>query len=294
MFYNIAALSIALLGAFTADAAGGSGWDYDHVTAWGDVEPLDKNECDKKGNSPIAFYTSDCSSPQADYKFYPGDCTVDDFTFDVKNNAVQMSRTGECTVPTVKIPNIAPKYYHAQTHIHLSSEHSIDGGYFGAEMHMVHLQEGSGDTNYRAAAVVGTMITPTAQANNPLFEAWLQKWIQHMNTDATCDSCWETAEVEAYDMNVYRSFIGKDFYHYNGGLTTPPCTEFAYWNFTTEPWQISVRQYQMLTELILDVRQEDKDTKECKSITLAAESGSTSRPPQPLNDRNVVKYCSFS
>jgi carbonic anhydrase len=293
MFYNIAALSIALLGAFTADAAGGSGWDYDHVTAWGDVEPLETNHCDRGGNSPIAFYTSTCSAPEANYKFDPGTCGIEDYTYDVKNNAVQMTRKADCVAPTVKIPNIGPKYYHAQTHIHLSSEHSIDGGYFGAEMHMVHLREGT-DTNYRDAAVVGTMITPTATANNPVFEAWLQKWIEHMNTDATCDSCWGEPAVEPYDMNVYRNFIGKDFYHYNGGLTTPPCTEFAYWNFTTEPWKISVRQYQMLTELILDVRKTDEESGKCEPITLAAQSGSTSRPPQPLNGRNVVKYCSFS
>jgi carbonic anhydrase len=290
MFFRIVALSAALLGAFTADAAGGSGWDYDHVELWADMPG---SACAGRSNSPIALHTSECTAPQVDYKFEKGTCTIDDFKFYVTKNGVQMDvvNTSGCTNPMVKIPNISPKYQHLQTHIHLSSEHSIDGGFFGAEMHMVHGRIG-GDDSYKAYAVVGTMITPTATANNPMFEAWLQRWIQFMNTEA-CESCWETANVQPYEMmNVYQPFVGKDFYHFNGGLTTPPCTEAVAWNFTTDPLAISVRQFQILTELILATR--TIDAGECKDITVAAKSGSTSRPPQPLNGRNVVKYCSFS
>lgn len=288
MLYRIAALSVALLGSFTADAAVGNDWDYDHVELWGDLYP----DCNGKSNSPIALYSGDCTAPEVDYKFSPGNCSINDYTFDVRNNGVQMSLVeNTCENPTVKIPNIAPKYKHLQTHIHLSSEHSIDGGFYGAEMHMVHAQVGSNPA-FKAYAVVGTMIQPTATNNNPMFEAWLQKWIEFMNTQA-CESCWETADIQTYDQNVYQSFVGKDFYHYSGGLTTPGCTEAVAWNFTTEPMAISVRQYQMLTELILDTRVIKGDDK-CEDITLASMAGSTSRPPQALNGRSVVKYCSFS
>jgi carbonic anhydrase len=288
MLFRVAALATCLLGAFTADAAGGTDWDYDHVELWGDKYP----ECNGKSNSPIALFTGECTSPEVDYKFYPGNCTIDDFKFYVTNNGVKMSINDGCTKPQVKIPNIAPKYEHLQTHIHLSSEHSIDGNFYGAEMHMVH-QQMDGNGAFLGFAVTGTMIVPTAQANNPMFEAWLQRWVDYMNSEAVCESCWGAADIQPYDMNVYQGFIGKDFYHYSGGLTTPGCNEVVAWNFTTEPWEISVRQYQMLTELILDTKV-PADDGTCDKITVASQGGSTSRPPQALNGRNVVKYCSFS
>lgn len=289
MLFRIAALSAALLTAFTAEAAAGE-YDYDHVELWGDLPGAEP--CNGKANSPIALVTQDCTAPEADYKFMPGTCGIDNYSFYVTKNGVQMEldTTAACTNPQVKIPNIQSTYTHLQTHIHLSSEHSIDGGYFGAEMHMVHARVG-GDTSSMAYAVIGTMIEPTAVANNPMFEAWLQRWVASMKTDA-CESCWGDVTVEDYDQNVYQGFIGKDFWHYDGGLTTPPCSEAVEWNFTTDPMQISVRQYQMLTELILDTKV-IKDGA-CKPITVAAISGTTSRPPQPLNGRSVVKYCSFS
>jgi len=293
MLFRIAALSSILLQAFTADAAAGA-FDYDHVELWADMPG---SECNGKANSPIALYTSDCTAPQADYKFTPGTCGIDNYDFYVTKNGVQMAldTAASCSNPTVKIPNISSTYTHLQTHIHLSSEHSIDGNFYGAEMHMVHKRIGD-DTSSMQYAVIGTMIEPTAAANNPMFEAWLQRWVAALKTmtPTVCESCWGAYPLEAYEQNVYQGFIGKDFWHYDGGLTTPACTEAVEWNFTTEPMQISVKQYQMLTELILDTRIQNDDDTKCKDITVAAVSGSTSRPPQQLNGRSVVKYCSFS
>lgn len=286
MLYRIAALSAALLGAFSAEAASGT-YDYDHVELWGD----DFETCNGKRQSPIALTSMECTAPEADYRFNKGTCGMDDISFYVTKNGVQMEMGANCTKPQVKIPNISSKYEHLQTHIHLSSEHSIDAGFYGAEMHMVHQRIGS-NSAHEGYAVVGTMIQPTATANNPMFEAWLQKWIEHTKTDKVCDSCWDTPDIQPYDLNVYQPFIGKDFWHFLGGLTTPGCNEVVAWNFTTEPLLISVRQFQILTELILDTKV-TKDGK-CEDITVAAISGSTSRPPQPTNGRSIVKYCSFS
>ena len=110
---------------------------------------------------------------------------------------------------------------------------------------MVHQRIGD-DTSSMAYAVIGTTIEPTAAANNPMFEAWLQRWVAALKTmsPTVCESCWGAYSLEAYDQNVYKGFIRKDFWHYDGGLTTPPFSEAVEWNFTTEPMQISVKQYQ--------------------------------------------------
>ena len=77
----------------------------------------------------------------------------------------------------------------------MSSEHSIDGGYFGAELHMVHGRVGDNGA-HKDYAVVGTMITPTATSNNPMFEAWLQRWIKFMNDEACNFRDVETGTIE--------------------------------------------------------------------------------------------------
>lgn len=66
MLFRIAALSVALLSAFTAEAASGD-YDYDHVELWGDLPGAEA--CMGKSNSPIALYTQECTAPQVDYKF---------------------------------------------------------------------------------------------------------------------------------------------------------------------------------------------------------------------------------
>jgi Carbonic anhydrase len=94
---------------------------------------------------------------------------------------------------------------------------------------------------------------------------------------------------------------GKDFYHYDGGLTTPGCDEIIWWNFNTEPWNISVRQFNIMVDIVLKYKpalgEPDADgLAQCadKPQTNASSGGSTSRPPQPLNGRKVLKVCSFS
>ena len=65
MLYRIAVLTAVILGAFTADAATGTDWDYDHTELWGDLYA----ECNGKSNSPIALNTIECTAPEVDYKF---------------------------------------------------------------------------------------------------------------------------------------------------------------------------------------------------------------------------------
>ena len=79
------------------------------------------------------------------------------------------------------------------------------------------------------------------------------------------------------------------FYHYFGGLTTPPCTQAVYWNLADKPMKISVQQFATMSEIILKTRDPASDCE--KVLTVASESGSTSRPPQPLGERTVKKMC---
>jgi len=230
--------------------------------------------------------------------------------FIINKNGVQMNwkENLTCTQPFFKIPYAeitgnpdvtdfvgGAAYVHAQTHIHLSSEHTIDGKYFGAELHMVHL---NGDGT--RASVLGTMIRPVLPYDNPDFEHFLKRWADvRAESGCDCTDHYTFDPPEDFKLDVYANMEGKDFYHYDGGLTTPTCDEIVWWNFNTEAWNISVRQYNIMADIILKNKKLEADeagVESCASTpyTNASLGGSTSRPPQPLNGREVVKVCNFS
>jgi hypothetical protein len=80
---------------------------------------------------------------------------------------------------------------------------------------------------------------------------------------------------------------GATFYFYDGGLTTPPCSEVVWWNVADKPILITPAQYSQLITLILNYI----DPSNCQLGTFAGPAGSTSRPVQELHGRTVKRIC---
>ena len=45
---------------------------------------------------------------------------------------------------------------------------------------------------------------------------------------------------------------GFKFYHYEGSLTTPPCTQNVNWVLDVEPMEISQEQFEMLKNAVFE------------------------------------------
>jgi len=266
MLFHSAVAVIAMFAA-SAQAAGNSVYDYDHVDTWNADFGGDNGFCDGRKQSPIALETMDCTL-YANYELNQGDCTLDDMDFIINKNGVQMNWKDAltCQQPFFKIPFAqitgdsdetnflgGATYVHAQTHIHLSSEHTIDGKYSAAELHMVHL-----NADGTRASVLGTMIRPTLPYDNPSFEHFLKRWSM-VREEAACDCTdhYSFDPPENFVLDVYENMEGKDFYHYDGGLTTPGCNEIVWWNFNTEPWHISVTQFNKMADIILKYKPQE-------------------------------------
>jgi carbonic anhydrase len=189
----------------------------------------------------------------------------------------------------MKIPGQEGIYEAIQFHIHTSTEHTIDGLFFTAELHVVHKRVWKGELRL---AVVGIIFDNTNNSmNNPLFETLLTSL--DISNDATNKACFddnivleETPEVV---FDIY-SMLDSDtgFYQYDGGLTTPPCTEIVWWNLADTIVNISVDQYSRIFNLIKFA----VDDTSCDLKTVAdPATGSTSRPPVRLGDRTVQRVC---
>jgi len=296
MMFRLASLVAILSTAMTTVDAAAGVYNYDETHVWDQVEPLATNECGGSKNSPIAVDDMACTDYH-NYVMVDGTCTFAHMKAKVTNNGVWLGIDSEakCEAPYFILPGTTDKYTFAQLHVHLSSEHTIDGKYYAAELHMVHV----GPKRY---SVVGTMIMPNKPDDNQAFGPYIDSWKDaRFAMESTCPadaSCkvknkYATGNNLLYPgankMKPYDLVETGSFFSYFGGLTTPPCTQAVYWNLADKPMNISPRQFAVMSEIILKTLNPAKDCKEV--LTVASKSGSTSRPPQLLNGRTVKKIC---
>lgn len=119
-----------------------------------------------------------------------------------------------------------------QFHFHTPSENLIHGETFPMEMHLVHADK---DGNL---AVVGVMIKE-GKENTALAKLWTQ--MPHAD------------EKNALNSKVSPSSLlpeSRDYYRFDGSLTTPPCSEGVRWLVLKEPITASKAQVEAFAEVV--------------------------------------------
>jgi carbonic anhydrase len=197
------------------------------------------------------------------------------------------------------MPNIDGAFEIAQFHVHTGSEHSLEGYKAIFELHCVHklksgtgTQEKTGITKTNAVLGMWFKVGDHNDAFQPLLDGWQAFQDGVLSSNAS-------QSVIARDLengpprrlavfNVYKLVENSTaFWHYDGSLTTPPCTEDVWWNMANNGVAISVEQWDTMRDLILDYRDEN-----CTKATGANRvTNSTSRPLQDLNGRTVSLMC---
>jgi carbonic anhydrase len=114
-----------------------------------------------------------------------------------------------------------------QFHFHAPSEHTVDGEHSPMEMHFVHQAEDG------ALAVVGVMIDEGTQ--NP---GIAPLWAQLPEAPGT----ETTVEIPAGFADYIFPDVGTGYYHYDGSLTTPPCSQGVKWYVRKTRTQLSKDQ----------------------------------------------------
>lgn len=138
------------------------------------------------------------------------------------------------------------KYDLLNIHVHIHSEHTFRGKQGDLELHIVHLKDKewlkaqgvTSDPDERnGALVLGTVWQASGNQTNPLIES--------LN--------WSSGEnVEALDMTPW-AMTARNFWHYEGSLTVPQCTEFVNWVLYDGVFQMSEAQYQAIKKHVFEV-----------------------------------------
>ncbi len=152
--------------------------------------------------------------------------------------------------PDNKVNIEGKEYQLLQFHYHALSEHTIDGKHYPLEVHFVHKHS---DSDF---AVLGVMFEEGNE--NKL----LKKYLNHIPT--------KKGKYKSDDLIDLLALFpkNKDYYHYDGSLTTPPCSEVVNWYVLATPVQASKEQLKAFSKILHD----------------------NYRPVMPLNNRTVELY----
>lgn len=170
------------------------------------------------------------------------------------------------TLPTVKLGGRTLNL--AQFHWHAHSEHTIDGEHSPLELHLVHKDSKTG-----ALSVFGVLLKAdgTTPGNHPLTVAL---------SVAAKEEGGKAVDIDAMLQHLLpkrRANGRRPYIHYNGSLTTPPCTEAVNWYVFADRAPVTavdvLNYHDALTESGINF-------------------GFNARPVQSLNGRKL-DYCQF-
>ncbi|WP_456473353.1 carbonic anhydrase [Desulfolithobacter sp.] len=228
MLYSSVAVSAFIFAATSALASphGSKGhWGYSGEVGpehWASLEPA-YEMCGKGVNqSPIdltGFIEAELEPIRFDYR---------GLATEIVNNghAIQANYAAGSTI------TVAGRTFELkQFHFHAPSENTIDGKYFAMESHFVHADENG------KLAVIAVMYVP-GEANEGMAKLWKQMPKHPGDKEAMA------SQVKAEDLLP----TNREYYRFNGSLTTPPCTEGVLWLVMKNPVTVYKEQVKQFSD----------------------------------------------
>ncbi len=208
-------------------------WGYEGEEGpefWGDLSPAYELCKTGKEQSPIDFISGTAKISK-----------LDEIKTDYESDALNVQNNGH----TIQI-NMAPgstiktptgKYQLLQFHFHYKSEHTVDGTHSDLEAHFVHMNKNG------QLGVLGVFIQPNHSGKENEGLATILQYAPH---DVATNSLSVELEIE----DILPSEEIKNFWHYNGSLTTPPCSEGVKWYVAQKNIYASEEQIEKMAALV--------------------------------------------
>ncbi|MDQ1264127.1 MAG: carbonic anhydrase [Campylobacterota bacterium] len=242
-------LAIALLSTVLLGAGGKTHWGYtghEGPANWGDLA-ADYSLCKSgKSQSPININSEVTVESEGlekiGFDYSTGISSVINNGHTIQ---VNFDEGSSITIDGIKFPLV-------QLHFHTPSENQINGKEFPLEGHFVHA------TKDGSLAVIGLMFEDGAE--NPFIKKVWAKMPRQAGGK-------EALSIPASEVNALLP-KEKEYYRFNGSLTTPPCSEGVRW--------LVLKSYSTISKA---------QTKEFLDVFHHANN----RPVQPINARKVIK-----
>jgi len=237
-------------------------WGYDDTGAWSQSFP----DCTGIAQSPIDF-GAETTGSRADE--YPE--TLEATYEAVPSEGLKVVNTGNSIqvdgpFGELKLPDGLYKVIHLN--FHCPSEHTVAGSSFPCEMHIVHQKEGS--TGNADLAVVAIFFEEWSHLGSSEDAGIQLQFLRRLGFTGNLPKTGAELSIQSgldIDLGVVfeKELIGH-FWHYQGSLTTPPCSETVHWYVLQDAAAISSKMVATMKSLF----------------------PTNSRPVQPLGERKVL------
>jgi carbonic anhydrase len=226
-------------------------WGYEGDVgpdAWGLLSPQFAPCAEGMKQSPINITQSTPQDlPDIDVHYQPTDLNI------INNGHTVEVRYDQGSY--VSIGGI--RYELERFHFHVPSEHRLEGAQYAMEMHLVHKSSDKGAGGKQAVIAVMMNSLNSSSYNQALAPVW-----NYLPTVPCIERHVADVKVNARDLLPQQ----RDYFQYEGSLTTPPCDEEVAWFVLKTPVEVSPAQVAAVRAIIR----------------------SNSRPVQPLNGRPVL------
>lgn len=238
-------LSVLVAGNVLA-AASNVNWEYegeDGPAHWGELSP-DFSLCtDGMNQSPVNLVDAlDVDLPELIFQYHGTPLR--------ELNNGHTIRIDVSPGSFLEIPEKDLSFEFKQAHFHSPSEHTLGGEHYDMEIHLVHADEDG------HLAVVGILIEEGEEM--PLLN---RIWAFMPE---------KPGESTESPLTVFESGLmppTRDYFNYNGSLTTPPCSEGVRWIVLRDTLTASAEQIERFKQRV---------------------GAMTNRPPQDLNARSIL------
>lgn len=203
-------------------------WSYQGHTApeyWGDI---DGNQTCKIGQeqSPINITKATATASATPVINY--NTSADVLIHDNGHTIVYTP-----TTPTNTIKIGTENYQLKQFHYHMPSEHQIGGQHYPGELHFVHANPAG------ELAVIGIMLQKGDASD-----------VMRVLLNGTELTVGNKVDFTANGVNLAKLMPkAPTFYHYDGSLTTPPCSEKVQWYVLKQPLSLASDQLAVMADL---------------------------------------------
>lgn len=198
-------------------------WSYEGETSpehWAEIEK--DSDCSGTKQSPINiidFNTVSASQEGSNLEFYYSEKTILNRVWNNGHSIQYDFERGD----SIRNKNI--NYDLVQIHFHEPSEHTINGVRYPIEIHLVH------QSDQKDYTVIGIMGIEGGESH---FMEGMGSYLPlEVNTEKIIDKSFDIRTVLPEK---------KDFYTYQGSLTTPPCTENVQWIILKNPLELSLEE----------------------------------------------------
>lgn len=212
----LSGLALCPVCAVAARAAEGAHWGFSAPTGpdkWGELDPAYKVCSTGTQQSPVDI-TGPIKAQLPRLKIAWGKTS---------NTLVNNGHTIQVNVGSGGSLTVGKDSYKlVQFHFHRPSEHRIAGKSFPMEAHFVHAAPSG------ALAVIGVMLAEGK--SNPVFHKIIATMPAQEGPAIAADPAINPAGLLP---------AGRDYYRYQGSLTTPPCSETVEWLLLTDSVQVA-------------------------------------------------------